>query len=358
MATKSSNLRKSGQLRERAEQGHSLHLARLCLLAALCGSVACGDSGSAAADMELDGGDLPGADAGADAGSTHPPFASVATEAIPAPVANDCITDVTPGDHTFSCDGVTYLVLVDEQCTRLACGLIFDVHGATMSGLQQRDNTLLHEMAPKAGFIYVNPSATSENTGGTWNLDSDPPKVAQVLPKVVEAFHVNPKRIHVTGFSQGGFTTLHFLEHHNDILASAAPVAGALMGAEWANATWNPRVPMLVMNGISDLASTDENSQAMIDQIVAGLALQGGEEIEGDGHYSWKRWTGADMVLEYITHDYGGQAVLAGHCIPGGIDVMGAANNFGLNATTCTTGDIKLHWGERVLQWFIDHPKL
>ena len=41
-----------------------------------------------------------------------------------------------------------------EQCTKLACGLIFDVHGATMSGLQQRDNTLLHKIAPKAGFIY------------------------------------------------------------------------------------------------------------------------------------------------------------------------------------------------------------
>jgi hypothetical protein len=36
---------------------------------------------------------------------------------------------------------------------------------------------------------------------------------------------------------------------------------------------------------------------------------------------------------------------------------MGAPNNFGLNATTCTTGDIQLHWGEIVLQWFIDHPK-
>jgi predicted esterase len=294
----------------------------------------------------------------ADAGTSHPQFESVATDPIAAPVASDCITDVSAGDHKFQCDGITYLVLVDEQCTKRACGLIFDVHGATMSGLQERDNTLLHEMAPQAGFVYVNPSATANNTGGTWDLVNDPPKIAEVLQQVVGAFHVNPKRIHVTGFSQGGVTTFYFLEHHNDILASAAPVAGALQGAEWATAEWKPRVPMLVMNGISDEASTIDKSRALIDEIVKGLELTGGKEIEGDGHYSWKKWTGAEgMTLEYIEHDYGGQAVLGGHCIPGGIDVAGSANNFGLNATTCTTGDIKLKWGERVLAWFIDHPK-
>lgn len=283
---------------------------------------------------------------------------SVATTPIEPPVADDCITDVSPGDHTFTCDGITYLVLVDEQCTRLACGLIFDVHGATMSGLQERDNTLLHLTAPQAGFIYVNPSATPNNTGGTWNLTNDPPKVAAFFRRTMDVFHVNPKRTHVTGFSQGGATTFHFLEHHNDILASAAPVAGALNQPTWADDNWQPRVPILVMNGIGDTASLIENSRMLIDTIVDGLALTGGEEIEGDGHYTWQRWTGASgMVLENIEHDYGGQAVLEGHCIPGGVDIMGAPNNFGLNATTCTTGDIQLHWGEVVLQWFIDHPK-
>lgn len=286
------------------------------------------------------------------------PGGSVATTPIEPPVADDCITDVSAGDHTFTCDGITYLVLVDEQCTRLACGLIFDVHGATMSGLQERDNTLLHLSAPQAGFVYVNPSATPNNTGGTWNLTNDPPKVAQFFMRTMSVFHINPKRAHITGFSQGGATTFYFLQHHNDILASAAPVAGALSQPTWADGSWQPRVPMLIMNGISDTASTIDASRMMVDTIVTGLGLAGGDEIEGDGHYAWKRWTGAgDMVLEYIEHDYGGQAVLDGHCIPGGIDIDGAANNFGLNATTCTTGDIQLNWGEVVLQWFIDHPK-
>jgi hypothetical protein len=63
------------------------------------------------------------------------------------------------------------------------------------------------------------------------------------------------------------------------------------------------------------------------------------------------------MLLDSIEHDYGGQAVLDGHCIPGGTDVSGSPNNFGLNATTCTTGDIKLNWGPTILQFFLDHPR-
>jgi predicted esterase len=314
----------------------------VCLASALCVTLllaACGDSGGKS-DDEPDG-LTPGAGA-----------------VIPRPVSDDCITDVTAGDHTFSCDDITYLVLVDEQCTKTACGLIFDIHGATMSGLQERDNTLLHLSAPKAGYIYVNPSATPNNTGGTWNLDRDPPKIAEFMRRTIKAFHVDPLRVHATGFSQGGFTTLYLLEHENDILASAAPVAGALEELTWATAAWQPRVPMLIMNGISDTASTIESSRDMVAALTTGLALTGGQEVEGDGHYSRKHWSGSDgMTLDYIEHDYGGQAVLQGHCIPGGVDLAGAPNNFGLNATTCSTGDIKLDWGAVVLKYFQEHPK-
>ena len=286
------------------------------------------------------------------------PSGSVAVTPIDPPVADECITDVSPGDHTFTCDGITYLVLVDEQCTRLACGLIFDVHGATMSGLQQRDNTLLHLTAPQAGFVYVNPSATDQNTGGTWNLTNDPPKIAAFFQRTMSVFHINPKRAHVTGFSQGGATTFYFLQHHNDILASAAPVAGALSQPTWADSAWQPRVPMLIMNGITDQASLIENHRMLVDTLVTGLGLHDVEDVAWDAHYSWKRWSDdTGFAVEAIEHDYGGQPVLGGHCIPGGIDDQDGPNNFGLNATTCTTGDIQLNWGEIVLQWFIDHPK-
>jgi predicted esterase len=305
------------------------------------------DAGAATSDAS--------ADAATGAAANLPPIATVP---IPAPVKDDCITDVSAGDHKFTCMGITFLVLVDDKCTKFACGLIFDIHGATMSGLQMRDNTLLHKLAPPKGYIVVHPSATPDNTGGTWDLTNDPPKVGDFFARMIKAFHVDPARIHVTGFSQGGIMTFWFLQNKTADLASAAPVAGA-QPADWFTDAWKPRVPFLVMNGIDDQASTIDKSRALIDSIVKGLGLMGGMQIDGDGHYSRKRWTGdMGMELEYIEHDYGGQPVLGGHCIPGGIDTPeSGANNFGLNGTTCTTGMIKLNWGEIVLKWFEDHPK-
>jgi poly(3-hydroxybutyrate) depolymerase len=300
-----------------------------------------------------------------DAGAETPP----ALTPIPAPVADDCITDVSAGDHTFTCQGLTFLVMVDEQCTKNACGLIFDVHGGTMSGKQMRDNTKLHELAPQRGYLVVHPSATPENTGGSWDFAVDPPKLADFMQRMIAAFHVDQERVHVTGFSMGSGMTFWFLCNHPDLLASTAPISGASadMVTELSSGRacldaidekWAPRVPILFMSGTLDKALTIDLAHARVDGLVSRLGLSGGEQIEGDGHYSRKRWTGdGHMVLDFIEHDYGGQALLDGHCIPGGTDVAGSPNNFSANATTCTTGDIKLNWGEVALQWFIDHPR-
>jgi hypothetical protein len=319
------------------------------------------DSGSDDAGAAPDGGD----DAGPvleDAGPIEP----IDMAPIDPPVPDDCITDVSAGDHTFTCGGITFLVLVPEACTELACGLIFDVHGGTMSGLQMRDNTHLHELAPEHGYIVVHPSATAENTGGTWDLVAHPPIVGDFMDRMIAAFHVDARRIHVTGFSQGSGMTFWFLCHKNELLASAAPISGQSANAvvapddsnclEYINEDWSPRVPILFMSGTSDTALVIEDARARVDGLVERLGLGEGVMIGGDAAYRRTRHSADDgMVLEYLEHDYGGQAVLGGHCIPGGTDIMGSANNFGVNATTCTTGEINIHWGEVVLDWFLSH---
>jgi hypothetical protein len=287
---------------------------------------------------------------------------------IDAPIADDCITDVRPGDHTFTCGGITFLVMVDELCTRFSCGLVFDVHGGTMSGKQMRDNTHLHELAPPRGYIVVHPSATPENTGGSWDLAAHPPIIGDFMDRMIAAFHVDRARVHVTGFSQGSGVTFWFLCHKNAVLASTAPISGQSVNAITApgggpcldhiDASWTPRVPILFMSGTLDTALVIENARARVDGLVARLGLTGGDQIAGDDAYRRTRYTGSgNMVLDYLEHDYGGQAVLGGHCIPGGTDVAGSANNFELNATTCTTGNITIDWGPIALEWFEQHPK-
>lgn len=326
-------------------------------LACACLLLACSE------DTGPDADDDPVADAGPDGGS-----ALRELEPIPAPVADDCITDVGAGDHTFTCDGVTFLVKVHPSCTESACGLIFDVHGGTMSGAQMRDNTHLDELAPPHGYLVVHPSATDSNTGGTWDFELHAPVLGDFMDRMIAAFHVDAERVHVTGFSQGSAMTFWFLCHKNDLLASTAPISGNSAdqilapdgGAciEAIGADWSPRVPMLFMSGTTDTALVIEDARARVDGLVDRLVLGDGEQVDGDDEFRRTRYEDdAGMVLDYLEHDYGGQALLEGHCIPGGDDIDGSANNFGLNATTCTTGDINVNWGEVALQWFLDHPR-
>ena len=287
---------------------------------------------------------------------------------IDPPIPDDCITDVGAGDHTFECGGRHFLVVVPEPCTRRACGLVFDVHGGTMSGAQMRDNTHLDDLAPAKGFIVVHPSATPENTGGTWDLVADPPVIGDFLVRMIDAFHVDERHVHVTGFSQGAAVTFWLLCHMNELLSTAAPISGESAksitladGApciESIDESWQPRVPILFMSGTADTALVIEDARARVDGLVDRLALTGGDEIEAGEGYRRKRWRGDDgMVLDYIEHDYGGQPLLDGHCIPGGSDIGGAPNNAGVNATTCTTGEITLDWGQVALDWFLEHPR-
>jgi pimeloyl-ACP methyl ester carboxylesterase len=332
------------------------------------GGLAAGSGGGAGSDAAgtnaaatSGGGGASGVGAAGSAGAAGSGTTAPRTmQPIDPPVADDCIKDVTAGDKTFTCSGLTFLVMVDPMCIQYACGVIFDIHGATMSGFQMRNNTLLYKIAPPMGYIVVNPSATADKTGGTWDLTNDPPKVADFFDRTIKAYHIDPARIHVGGFSQGSAMTFWFLQNHHDAIASAAPVSGATDVA-WMTDSWQPRIPIFYENGTKDQASMIDSARTMVDNIVSQLMLTGGMEIAGDGHYSRKHWEGSGgMLFDYIEHDYGGQAVLDGHCIPGGVDTADMQPDDllgGINATTCTTGDIQINWGQLALQWYIDHPK-
>jgi polyhydroxybutyrate depolymerase len=42
---------------------------------------------------------------------------------------------------------------------------------------------------------------------------------------LIASFHLDERRVHMTGFSQGGYMTWRFICQHADLLASAAPAA-------------------------------------------------------------------------------------------------------------------------------------
>jgi hypothetical protein len=299
-------------------------------------------TGDAAVIVPVDGGD-----AGSSTGVTLP-----GTVPINPPVPEGCITDVSAGDHTYTCDGIEMLVMVDQKCTQFACGLILDAHGGSMNGQWERDSTELHQLAPPEGFLTIHPTAP----GGAWNYETHMPILADFMRLMINVFQVDQNRVHVTGFSMGSGVTFWFLCNEGEMLAGGGPVSGQsadqIVVVDTGNnciqsidATWQPRVPILFISGTQDTGLTEERARARTDGIVTRLGLTGGDVTDSGPGWELQHWEGDDgMVFDFIMHDWVG--LLSGHCIPSGAGVA-----------SCFDTDPSFHWGRYALQWFIDHPK-
>jgi len=159
------------------------------------------------------------------------PGTDAAPEA-PPPTPSGCITDVTPGDHTFTCEGLQVDVSIPALCTKPGCGLITEIHGDTGTGALMDANTNLKALGKQRGFVVVAPSGPPwpGGPGSTWR-PSDDETVVKIIQKVAQVFRTDPKKNHVTGFSRGGFVTWRLLCKHADMFASVAPgTAGSSVG--------------------------------------------------------------------------------------------------------------------------------
>lgn len=117
------------------------------------------------------------------------------------------------------------------------------------------------EQARRSGFIVAAPKGLGRNDRmGTWNASGccgeaaargvdDVAFIAAVIDDVSRRQSVDPRKIYVTGFSNGGMLTHRVAIALGDKIAAAAVVSGALFGNETAPRT---PVPMLIMHGEQD----------------------------------------------------------------------------------------------------------
>jgi len=164
--------------------------------------VACGDSANTTAEVPLP-----------------------ATVPINAPVADDCLTDVGPGAYELRCEGLDFNLNIPEVCTEYACGLIVDVHGFGMTADLQEIHSEIAVRGGEAGYIVLQPTAPLTDRGNSWsNSGGQDEQVEALLRRTMEAFHVLEDRVHMTGYSQGGFMTWRFLCNRSEIFGSVAPM--------------------------------------------------------------------------------------------------------------------------------------
>lgn len=291
----------------------------------------------------------------------HPDTGDSSTETdFPAPVLDDCVTDGSAGQHTFSCSGFDFDVRLPPQCLDQPCGLVFDVHGMTMSAEMQEANTDMRGLGETHGYVVVQPNANPSPPTSSWSADDDE-AVHDFMQRIIAAFHLDEDRVHITGFSQGGWMSWRFVCAYADELASAAPAA-ACGGSVDIDCSFEGgdapamELPLLYMHGYEDTIVDYDCTSNRIEAIDDAWGLSSETVLSEDDDHRWTRWTTASGTpVELIEHDYEADSfVLGGHCYPGSTDPGDASGQ--LFSFACE-GATAFDWGEAVMDFFVAHPR-
>lgn len=270
----------------------------------------------------------------------------------PTPAPIGCVTDVGAGHHLFACEGgIRYDVEVPASCARGGCGLVVDIHGLSMSATEEDAGTGMRARGREHGYVVVQPNAPG--VPSVWIQALHAPLVFDFVRDVADALLIDPRRAHVTGFSQGGGMTWRLICDHADFFASAAPQAGLPGCAFTGSEVPSREVPVMQIHGHRDAILNFEvfalpQRDAALDywqhEVDAVIAIDSGHEVT-------RYLTPSGTPFEFWEHDYAaGSFAIGGHCFPGGTDIGPSPLQFGCaDAGTFAVG-------ERVMQFFLDHP--
>ena len=272
-----------------------------------------------------------------------PPAGTVPISSPPQPAG--CITAVapTPKMVVSGCGGdITYDVSVPSVCTTKASGLILDVHGWTMSGAVQEQNTGIAAIGRAEGYIVVQP--TAPGSPASWS-SSHYPLVASFVELAIQVWRVDARRVHVTGFSQGGAMTFWMRCNRPALFASAAPTS--IAGRACANGA---DMPTLYIQGTDDVFVSQAAIDATIDSFVTTHGLDRQVVLtDTPGVRRVQRSSSTDpTVPAFVTviHHLSA-ALIRGHCIMG----PAQANGYG-----CTQAADLAH-GRLVVDFFEANPR-
>jgi hypothetical protein len=92
----------------------------------------------------------------------------------------------------------------------------------------------MNKVADTGKFVVVYPNALKNSSDQqSWDLagTNDYTYLLSLIDTVEGRYHIDRKRVYVSGFSQGGFFSFNLGCRHADVIAAIGPVSGTLNGA-------------------------------------------------------------------------------------------------------------------------------
>jgi poly(hydroxyalkanoate) depolymerase family esterase len=209
---------------------------------------------------------------------------------------------------------------------------------------------------------------SSANKRGAGEVES----IRQMIEKMVAEYHVDRRRIYVTGMSSGGSMTLMMLATLPDVFAGGSEVAGVPFGCATSPLNWtgcqmvgvtmtqkelgdavraaspprNPPWPILsVWHGPNDMVSTPGNGRAIVEQWtnVQQTMTVKEDRVEGYPHFVYSDASGRKLVEFY-------NMTGMGHSVPmdfkrGCGDGRDGVGNFVSDMHICSSFYMAKFWG-------------
>jgi polyhydroxybutyrate depolymerase len=147
----------------------------------------------------------------------------------------------------------TYHYYLPSQAPLETYPLIFVLHGATQTGAEIADISLMHEQASGAIVVYPDGQSNTWNVGlplgGSWNdvgfLDS-------LISIFIASYQADPAKIYFCGFSAGGYMSYRMACESAHCLAAVGSVSGTMVDAISQSCSPSHAMPIMHFHGTSD----------------------------------------------------------------------------------------------------------
>lgn len=147
--------------------------------------------------------------------------------------------------------------------------LIISLHGAGGWPVQQMELTRWNRLADREGFIVVYPSGLGGAGPRVWRVSQGPGLtrdvqfISQLIDKIEADYNIDPARIYVNGFSNGGGMSFVLSCKLSNRIAAVGMV-GAAQTLPWSWCTDRRAVPMIDFHGTRDLFAFYDGGQSWV----------------------------------------------------------------------------------------------